>query len=66
MTLLEVLEHIPGMTQSYVQIPLDGSNQTLSLVGSGRVVSKFHCTDPTRPDPQNAWVSDKSADFVWS
>jgi len=27
-----------------------GSDQTLSLVGSDRVVSKFHYTDPTRPD----------------
>jgi len=27
-----------------------GPNQTLSLVGSGRVFCKFHYTDPTRPD----------------
>jgi len=27
-----------------------GPDQTLSLVGSDRVVSKFHYTDPTRPD----------------
>jgi len=40
-----------------VQIPLDGPDQNLSLVGSGRVVAKFHCTDPTRPDPRTAWVS---------
>ena len=33
------------------QIPLDGPDQTLSLVGSGRVVSKFRYTDPTRPNP---------------
>ena len=26
--------------------PLDGPDQTMSLVGSGRVVSKFHYTDP--------------------
>jgi len=45
----------------YVRIPLDGPDQTLSLVGSGRVVPKFHRTDPTRPDPRTAWVSDKSA-----
>ena len=36
-------------TVGYVQIPLDGPGQTLSLVGSGRVVSKFHTTR-TRPD----------------
>ena len=46
---------------SNVQIPLDGPDQTLSLVGSGRVVSKFHYMDPTRPDSRTAWVSDKSA-----
>jgi len=33
-----------------VHITLDGLGQTLSLVGFGRVVSKFHYTDPTRPD----------------
>jgi len=49
-----------------VQITLNGPSQTSSLVGSGRVVSKSHYTDPTRPDPRTAWVSDKSADFVWS
>ena len=48
------------------QILLDGPDQTLSLVGSGRVVPRFHHADPTRPDPPTAWVSDKSADFVWS
>ena len=48
------------------QTTLDGPGQTLSLVGSGRVVGKFHYTDPTRPDPRTAWVSDKSVNFVWS
>jgi len=41
---------------SYVQIPPDGPDPTLSLVGSGRVVSKFHYTDPTRPDPRTKSV----------
>ena len=36
------------------------------LKDAQRVVSKFHYTDPTRPDPRTAWVSDKSADFFWS
>ena len=49
-----------------VLISLDVPDRTLSLVGSGRVVSQFHYTDPTRPDPRTAWISDKSADFVWS
>ena len=39
-------------TVAYVQIPLDGPGHALSLVGSGRVVAKFHYTDPTRPDPR--------------
>jgi len=29
----------------------------LSLVGPGRVVSKFHYTNPTRPDSQTTWIS---------
>jgi len=33
-----------------VQIPLDAPGQILSLIGSGRVVPKFHYTEPTRPD----------------
>ena len=46
------------LVSRYVQIPLDGPDQTLSLVGSGRVVPKFHYTDPrtlsaTRPDHAN-------------
>jgi len=49
-----------------VQIPLDAPGQILSLIGSGRVVPKFHYTEPTRPDPRTAQVSGKSADFVWS
>jgi len=50
-----------------VQIPyIDGPDRTLSLVGFGRAVSKFHYKNPTRPDPWTAWVSDKSANFVWS
>ena len=32
------------------QILLDGPDQTLSLVGSGRIVSKFRYTDRTGPD----------------
>ena len=52
-----------------VQIPLDGPDQTLSLVWSRpslRVVHKFRYSDPTRPDPRTAWVYDKSTDLVWS
>jgi len=30
----------------YVEIPLSEPDQTLSLVGCGRVDSKFHYTDP--------------------
>ena len=36
-----------------------GTDQTLSLVGSGRVVSKFHCTNPTRHVRACDQVSDK-------
>jgi len=39
----------PDPEQNYVQIPLDAPGQTLSLVGSGRLVPKFHYTR-TRPD----------------
>jgi len=55
-----------SLEQALAKITPHGPGQTLSLVGSGRVVSKFHYTNPTRPDPRTAWVSDKSADFVWS
>jgi len=49
-----------------VQISLDVPDHTLSLVRYSRIVSEFLYTDLTRPDPRTAWVSDKSADFVWS
>ena len=55
-----------SINKPYVQIPLDGSGQTLCLVRSSRVVSKFHQTDPTRRDSRTAWDSDKCADFVQS
>jgi len=68
MTLSEtrVCNKVRWVRSASVQITLDGPDQTLWLVGSGRVVSKFHYTDPTTPDPRTAWVSDKSTDFVWS
>jgi len=44
--------------------PNSARRARLDLV-AGRVVPKFHYTDPTRPDPRTAWVSDKSADFSW-
>ena len=49
-----------------VQISLDVPDQTLWHVRYSRIVSEYHYMDPTRPDPRTAWVSDKSADFVWS
>ena len=44
------------MWSSYVRIQLGRPDQTLSLVGSGRVVFKFHYTDPTRPHPRTKSV----------
>ena len=46
-----------------VQITLTDPCQTLSLFGSGRVVSKFN-KNPTRPDPRTVWVSDNSAETI--
>jgi len=44
-----------------------GPGQTLSLVGSDRVVSKFHCTNRTRPDPtKHVRACDQVSDKVWS
>ena len=57
-----------------VQLTLDRPDETLSLVGSGRVVSKFNYTDRAGPDPTKksprtclrpgspTWISDR----VWS
>ena len=56
---MSALELQPTMRDGLVnnvQIPPDGPDPTLSLVGSGRVVSKFHYTDPTRPDPRTKSV----------
>jgi len=45
-----VSDKVRSVRSVSVQITLDGPGQILSLVGSGRVVSKFHYADPTRPD----------------
>jgi len=45
-----VSDKVRWVRSGSVQITLVGPDR-LSLVGSGRVVSKFHYTDPTRPDP---------------
>jgi len=44
-----VSDNVGWVHSESVQIPLNGPGQTLSLVGSGRVVHKLHYTHPTRP-----------------
>jgi len=61
-----VSDKVCWVRSGFAQITLGGPGWTLSLVGSGRVVRKFHYKDPTRPHPRTALVSGKSADFVWS
>ena len=53
---------VHGQSSEPATVPLDGPGRTLSLVGSGRIVSKFHYADPTGPGPRASWLSDKSAD----
>ena len=53
---------VHGQSSEPATVPVDGPGRTLSLVGSGRIVSKFHYADPTGPDPRASWLSDKSAD----
>ena len=64
-----VSDKVSWVRSGSVQITLDGLDKTLSLVRSGRVVSKFHYTDPTRPDQTHGPLGSPTSprvDFVWS